>query len=397
MNDVKVPRGWSVAAVGELASVDNAKDNGTSAELPYIGLENIEAGSGEILRDLPVVPKPAGAFLFDERHVLYGKLRPYLNKVALPDFRGRCSTEAIPILCGKALDRRYLAAFLRRPATVEAVMKHKIGSRMPRADMSVVLGLQLPLPPIGEQRRIADKLDEAMAEVALARGAVAAQRRDCRNAWFEAINVALGGRAIAAAGDAGSGWMPLTDVARLESGHTPSRRRPEWWGGDIPWIALPDIRSLDGTTAFTTGETTNELGLANSSARLLPQGTVVLSRTASVGFVTVMGRPMATSQDFVNWVPGPKVRPWFLAYALIGARTYLRGLSSGAVHKTIYMPTLKALHIRLPTLREQDRVLEQITTAHEILGVANTALDHQAAAIGALPPALLSVAFTGEL
>src|SRR5437868_2966863 len=86
-------------------------------------------------------------------------------------------------------------------------------------------------------------------------------------------------------------WFRLTDLARLESGHTPSRSHPDSWVGDIPWIALPDIRALDGKVCLTTIESTNSDGIAHSSARVLPQGTVVLSRTASVGFVTIMGRP----------------------------------------------------------------------------------------------------------
>jgi len=121
---------------------------------------------------------------------------------------------------------------------------------------------------------------------------------------------------------AGWSWRPLASLARLETGHTPSRRVPEWWGGDVPWLALPDIRELDGRVAYRTLETTNALGLANSSARLLPKDTVCLSRTASVGFVTVLGTPMATSQDFVNWVCGPDLDPWFLANALISSRDY---------------------------------------------------------------------------
>src|SRR5438105_4543819 len=88
-------------------------------------------------------------------------------------------------------------------------------------------------------------------------------------------------------------WKVLTELAQLESGHTPSRYHPEWWGGDIPWISLADIRDLDGKVAYETHEYTNDAGIANSSARVLPQGTVVLSRTASVGFVTITGRPMA--------------------------------------------------------------------------------------------------------
>jgi type I restriction enzyme S subunit len=261
--------------------------------------------------------------------------------------------------------------------------------------------LLLPLPPtITEQRLIADRLDESMTETAGARAALDRQIDDCSRLKSALIEEALGGRVIATndpADQPGADWIALSSAARLESGHTPSRKRPEWWVGDVPWIALPDIRALDGTTVEATRETTNELGLANSSARLLPAGTVVLSRTASVGFVAVMGKPMATSQDFVNWVPGPTLRSWYLAYALIGARDYLRGLASGAVHKTIYMPTLKNLHLRLPSVGEQDRMIERIKSAHAFADNALTSMKEQSAALDALPAVLLSAAFRGEI
>jgi hypothetical protein len=60
---------------------------------------------------------------------------------------------------------------------------------------------------------------------------------------------------------AGWTWTLLTTVAKLESGHTPSRRHPEWWGGEIPWISLPDIRFLDGKVALETVEYVNQDGL----------------------------------------------------------------------------------------------------------------------------------------
>lgn len=84
-------------------------------------------------------------------------------------------------------------------------------------------------------------------------------------------------------------WVPVNSVARQETGHTPSRSHPEWWGGDIPWIGIRDARLHHGGVIYDTLQTTNPLGLANSSARLLPKGTVCLSRTASVGYVTIMG------------------------------------------------------------------------------------------------------------
>lgn len=298
------------------------------------------------------------------------------------------------------VESRYLSYFLRAPETRAAMFaRSSQTTNISNLRVADLLQLELPLPPLPEQRRIADRLDTAMMEVAAARAAVERQANELDALYYARINDALGGPAIAAVGDHGSdeeGWVPLGSVAKLESGHTPSRKRPEWWGGDVHWIALPDIRAFDGGTAFATSERTNELGLAHSSARLLPAGTVVMSRTASVGFVTVMGIPMATSQDFVNWVPGPNLRSWYLAYALIGARDYLRRLSSGAIHKTIYMPTLKGLKIRLPPLHQQDRALARIQDAGELVGAAGVAVSQQADNLEALPPVLLTAAFRGE-
>src|SRR5437867_2109956 len=107
-------------------------------------------------------------------------------------------------------------------------------------------------------------------------------------------------------------------VARLESGHTPSRQHPEYWVDcTIPWFSLADVWQIrDGTKEYVseTQEKISELGLKNSAARLLPAETVMLSRTASVGFSAIMGVPMATTQDFVNWICGPSLRSEFLLY-----------------------------------------------------------------------------------
>ena len=188
-------------------------------------------------------------------------------------------------------------------------------------------------------------------------------------------------------------WHPLLDVARLESGHTPSRRRPEWWGGDVPWLALPDIRKLHGKRAYETSENTNELGLANSAARMLPVGTVCVSRTASIGFVTILGKQMATSQDFCNWICGPKLDPNFLMYAFMASQEYLRELGSGAVHKTVYMPTIESFRICAPLIDEQVRIAKRLgeqLTAAEVLSEGAKAYVEE---IEQLPERLLAATF----
>lgn len=154
------------------------------------------------------------------------------------------------------------------------------------------------------------------------------------------------------------------------SGHTPSRRHPEYWDGDIPWIGIRDAKLHHGEVITDTEQTTNQLGIDNSSARLLPSGTICLSRTASVGYVVEMGRPMATSQDFVNWICSQRLDRQFLKHALLAEADALLRFGSGSVHKTIYYPEVKALHICLPPLSEQRRIVSVLNAAFAGLATA---------------------------
>jgi type I restriction enzyme S subunit len=165
-------------------------------------------------------------------------------------------------------------------------------------------------------------------------------------------------------------WSLLTNLARLESGHTPSRQHPEYWGGDIPWIGIADARAHHGLRIEDTEQRTNDLGIANSSARILPENTVCLSRTASVGYVVVLGRPMATSQDFVNWVCTKELDHNFLKYLLIAEDEDLLRFASGSVHQTIYFPEAKAFHICHPPLPEQQRIVGLLDEAFGGLATA---------------------------
>lgn len=157
-------------------------------------------------------------------------------------------------------------------------------------------------------------------------------------------------------------WTPLLEVARLESGHTPSRKHPEYWDGDIPWIGIKDATENHGRTIYDTYQHTNELGIANSAARVLPKNTVCLSRTASVGYVIVMGRPMATSQDFVNWVCAEELIDYrYLKYILLAEKESMLSFASGTTHQTIYFPEVKAFHVCLPPIKEQHAIADVLS------------------------------------
>ncbi len=140
-------------------------DSPMANDLPFLGLEHIESMTGRILREALSEGNYGNstAFLFDTRHVLYCKLRPYLNKVAVPDFRGRCTTELIPLLPREGVSRDFLAWLLRRPQIVQAAMQEQTGARMPRANMDYILAQPVLVPDsVQEQQRIADEMARRM-------------------------------------------------------------------------------------------------------------------------------------------------------------------------------------------------------------------------------------------
>ncbi len=194
----------------------------------------------------------------------------------------------------------------------------------------------------------------------------------------------------------GWAWSALVEIAKMESGHTPSRNHPEWWDGDIAWIGIADARDRDGRTICDTFQHTNLEGIANSAARLLPAGTVCISRTASVGYVVVMGREMATSQDFVNWVPTPAVTSEWLRIIFSADREALRRFGKGSVHKTIYFPEWLSMHIAVPPLVEQTRIVAEVERRLSIVEELEAVVSANLQRAARLRQSILQNAFTGS-
>jgi type I restriction enzyme S subunit len=218
-----------------------------------------------------------------------------------------------------------------------------------------------------------------------------------------ASSAIIPGRGVVAVGNPGSplplgwSWELLSDVAELGTGHTPSRKHPEYWGGDIAWIGIKDAGTHHSGVILDTIQHVTELGLANSSARMLPQNTVCLSRTASIGYVVIMGRPMATSQDFVTWTCCELLDPRFLAKALLAEGEDIRRFGEGSTHTTIYFPEVKAFHIGLPPVGEQQRIVAKIDSLSAKSKRARDHLDHIPRLVEKFKQAILAAAFRGEL
>ncbi len=146
-------------ALGEVARLDREIASAEEVQrLPFVGLEHIEKGAGRFVDGYRAQPETvlAAKLRFTPDHVLYGKLRPYLNKVVLPDFQGVCTTEILPIRSDRAkLERGYLYAILLSPQFVRWASEAVAGANLPRLDPHRLLEFQIPLLPLSEQRRIA--------------------------------------------------------------------------------------------------------------------------------------------------------------------------------------------------------------------------------------------------
>jgi type I restriction enzyme S subunit len=235
-----------------------------------------------------------------------------------------------------------------------------------------VLAFQIPLPAVAEQHRAAeilDAADEAIARtqrlidaLAVTKHAVMRELLIKGHPKFRTKLVPLPeswpiGRIESTIDKMPSHWrlVTLTKIAKLESGHTPSRHHPEYWNGDIPWLSLGDTTELKKLRVERTAECVTQTGIDNSSARLLPVDTVVLSRTAVRGLCSRLGKPMATSQDFVAFVCGPEVLPVYLVQLFRHMQREWRRLEQGSspTNKTLYFSVFKNLTILLPPPKEQ--------------------------------------------
>ncbi len=192
----------------------------------------------------------------------------------------------------------------------------------------------------------------------------------------------------------------LKFAAKLESGHTPSRSVPEYWENcTIPWVSLNDVGYLqDHDHISETANYINEEGLAGSSARMLPEETVILSRDATVGRCGILKRPMATSQHFVNWICRPELLP---RYLLLVFRSPMQQefarLTMGATLRTIGMPDVNSFCVPIPPVREQEEINAYVEQERHRLNALLAKVTEHIERLRELRTALISAAVTGRI
>lgn len=390
---------WPLKHVAGINLRSLSEDEPDDLEFRYIDISSV--GRGHLVAEpermrFGVAPSRARR-LVRPGDTIVSTVRTYLRAVwpvTEPTDDLVVSTGFAVISPGPRVDPAFLSWWTQSDAFIEEVVARSVGVSYPAIRADEIGAIPVELPVIEEQREIAEFLDAETARV----DALIAKKLEMV-ALLEERRVSV---TVDATLDQQWPRAKLTMLARLGSGHTPSRNRSDWWENPtIPWITTGDVAQMRGDRIEFIEETKfsiSELGMANSAAELHPTGTVVLSRTASVGFSAIMARPMATSQDFATWTCGPCLRPRFLLLCLRAMRQELLGrLAMGSTHQTIYMPDIEAIRVPLPRLAEQDRVIDAVWERLQPIDAAVAATERQIEILRGRRQALITAAVTGQL
>ncbi|CAN5918068.1 hypothetical protein BH11PSE3_BH11PSE3_09860 [soil metagenome] len=440
-----LPEGWCSAKVGAVASLRGEKVDPRSApNLPFVGMDDIEVYGTEIVQTRPFGLMKSAGNRFYRNDVLYGRLRPYLNKTALAGEGGACSGELLAITSTAALEPKYLQLFMHTRRFVNTAMNSVSGDR-PRIDFGTIAEFSFPLPPLAEQKRIVAHIEALFAEIAEGEAALAAARKgldtfrrallkaavtgELTKDWREAnavqetghdllARIAKSRTALAPAKGRGRGatlsspldlsilprlpegwtWARLGQLFDVNTGSTPSRSDPTLWNGDIPWVS-------SGEVAFcrirATEETISKSGLGNAATRLNPVGTVLLAMIGegkTRGQCAILDVAAANNQNAAAIrVSATPIPPEFVYHVLEERYFRSRRESQGGNQPALNGGKVAEMTIPLPPLNEIAEILRCLSDGMSVATETLAVLDAEAADAARLKQSILKAAFEGRL
>ena len=161
--DIKTnDKNWEIKKLKELVEIKSYRINENLDSIWLLNLEDIEPNTGKLIRkrEISFENIPSSTISFNEDYILYSKLRPYLNKVFLPDEKGIGTSELIPLLPKKIINKIFLVEYLRNDKVVDFLSQKVSGAKMPRIIMKEFQDLNLIVPPIELQNKFAERVEK---------------------------------------------------------------------------------------------------------------------------------------------------------------------------------------------------------------------------------------------
>ncbi len=441
-----LPQGWAWATLGEITLPPPAKLRpDASSDLPFLGMDGIEPHG---LRPTCIGrfgDMKSAASAFNEGDVLYGRLRPYLNKVWRAEYRGAASAEFIVFPANRFVSGEFLKFVLHDKRFVNFASRSISGDR-PRVDVKDISGYPVAVPPLNEQNRIAARIDELFGEIEAgeqelekAREALETYRRAVLKAavtgeltkdWRERnATIEMGAAFLArmlvehhagappsqtrrrrrarhsstdaplsASLDLPTGWVwaSLTQLGLLERGKSKHRPRddPKLYGGRYPFIQTGDVRRSKGRISLFS-QTYNEVGLKQS--RLWPAGTVCITIAANIASSGILEFDACFPDSVVGLIPSMPEVGKYAEFFMRTAKSNLERFAPATAQKNINLETLYTVAVPLPPETE---LIQIVRITEELLAEADeveSRLAEISTNLETVRQSILSAAFSGSL
>ena len=267
-----------------------------------------------------------------------------------------CGTGCLRIRFGDAeVEPRYVSYYLRQPEVIQMILGMAVGTTMPNLNTTIVKSIPLRLPPLPVQRRIVQilgRLDDKIEVNRRINRTLEDMARALYRHWFVDFGPFQDGEFVESElGLIPKGWEVSTLGAECQvvSGGTPSTKVPEYWEeGDILWATPTDMTSLKAPVIFDTTRKITQSGLENSSAKMLPPGSVLMSSRATLGVAAINYAPISTNQGFKSMIPGPRVNAPYLLLYIQHNQNEILNRASGTTFMEINTRNFKALKILIP-------------------------------------------------
>ncbi len=352
--------GWTRVRFGDVVrQVKDKMDPVTSGLKRYVAGEHMgtddlrirhwgEIGDGYL--------GPAFHMRFRPGHVLYGSRRTYLRKVAVADFEGICANTTFVL--ESADPNKLLPELLPFIMKTETFHQHSIreskGSVNPYVNFSDLAWFEFVLPPVDEQRRLT-KLLRAIEEtheytLQVLSEAVTTYRSVLWNSYRHITK-----------------FSSLDEHSVITSGGTPNRGEKSYWGGTIPWVKTAEINYKD---IINTEEYISETGLANSSAKLLPAGTILMAlygQGPTLGRVARLAIDAATNQACAAIQLFSEIDSDFVYYWLVRQYEFIRRKARGATQPNLNLSIVRSLEIPSISLQEQRDIVTAVMSIEKIV------------------------------
>ncbi len=392
-------KGWEIKKLGDVCDISSALVDPREfkyMDFIHVGGANIESATGRLI-ELKTVKDDeitSGKFVFDETMILYCKIRPYLMKIARPDFPGLCSADIYPLTPrNNQIDRDFLFYLLFSSEFTEFAIAGSARAGMPKVNRDHLFAFQFLCPPLPEQQRIVGVLDEAFASLAIAQANTEKNRQNARALFESQLQSVFTQR--------GEGWMekPLKEVCeRITDG---THQTPTYFDNGIVFLSSRNVTS--GKIDWERIKYIDEKQHVEMHKRLAPRrNDILLAKNGTTGVAAIVDRDtifdIYVSLALLRALP--LVRPRFLLHFINSpiAKAQFNKRLKGIGVPNLHLEEIREVHMTFPSaVAQQDRIVSELdaiaSETQRLEGIYQRKLD----ALAALKKSLLQQAFSGQL